>query len=267
MNKKIFLFLIFNLISIELVSSQDCNYENYNKRIELARKECDSENFKEANKLYKIAFDTTDFPFGTDLVNAFKVAEKTKDEIWMEQIAIKLAKGGVPLKYFKFYDKYKWYKTFHGQFPEYQNYFNENFDLEFRKTLINVAKLDTETNKHFHEWRTRKEEHSVDTLVAEMTNVSIEFQKMIAEFGFPTEKKIGYYFNKGAINELPTFTLFVHIYQRGELLYKERLNEFVCTGSLTTSQAKQLESTRGIGNSTGIVQEMEARSRKFRNNK
>ncbi len=50
----------------------------------------------------------------------------------------------------------------------------------------------------------RKQEHSIDTLVVEMTNVSIGFQKMIEKFGFPTEKKIGYYYNKGDINELPT---------------------------------------------------------------
>ncbi|MCZ8091639.1 hypothetical protein [Flavobacterium sp.] len=266
MNKKIFIILILNLIFIEFVSSQNCDYEDYYKSIELAKKECENENFKEASKLYKIAFENTDFPFGTDLRNAFKVAEKTKDEIWMEQIAIKLAKGGIPLKYFKFFDKYKWSTRFYEQFPEYEKYFNENFDLEFRKTLVNVAKLDTETNSRFHEWRTRKEEHSVDTLVTEMTNVSLEFQKMIEKFGFPTEKKIGYFYNKGNINELPTFVLFVHIYQRGELLYKERLNELVCNGSLTQSQSKQLESTRGFGNSTGIVQEMEARKKKFRKN-
>ena len=222
MNKKIFIILILNLISTEFVSSQNCDYEDYHKRIGLAKKECDNENFKEASKLYKIAFENTDFPFGTDLRNAFKVAEKTKDEIWMEQIAIKLAKGGIPLKYFKFFDKYKWYITFYEQFPQYQKYFNENFDLEFRKNLLDVAKLDTETNSRFHEWRTRKEEHSVDTLVAEMTNVLIGIQKMIEKFGFPTEKKVGYLYNKGNVNELPTFVLFVHNYQRGELIYKER---------------------------------------------
>lgn len=190
MNKKVFIILLFNLISIEFVFSQNCNYEDYHKRIELAKKECENENFKEASKLYKTAFENIDFPFGKDLRNAFKVAEKTKDEIWMEQIAIKLAKGGIPLKYFKFFDKYKWHKTFYEQFPQYQKYFNENFDLEFRKSLINLAKLDTETNSRFHEWRTRKEEHSLDTLVAEMTNISLGFQKMIEKFGFPTEKKL-----------------------------------------------------------------------------
>lgn len=182
MTKKIFIIFILNLISIEFVSSQNCNYEDYQKRIQLAKKECE----------------------------------------------------------------------------------NENFNLEFRKTLLNLAELDTETNSHFHQWRTRKEEHSVDTLVAEMTNISLEFQKMIEKFGFPIEKKIGYYYNKGDVNELPTFVLFVHIYQRGELVYKERLNELVCIGSLTTSQSKQLESTRGFGNSTGIVQEMEARKNNYR---
>ncbi len=266
MNTKIFIILILNLISIEFVSSQNCDYEDYHKSIELAKKEYENENFKEASKLYKIAFEKADFPFGTDLRNAFKVAEKTKDEIWMEQIAIKLAKGGIPLKYFKFFDKYKWSVTFYEQFPQYEKYFNENFDLEFREALINVAKLDTETNSHFHEWRTRKVEHSVDTLVAEMTNVSLGFQKIIEKFGFPTEKKIGYYYNKGDINELPTIVLLIHIYGRGELLYIEQLNELVCNGGLTTSQSKILESKRGLGNSTGIVQEMEAAKKKFRKN-
>ena len=266
MIKKVFILLLLNLISIEFVAAQNCDYEEYYKSIELARKEYANDNFKEASKLYKIAFESTDFPFGTDLCIAFKVAQKTKDEIWMEQIAIQLAKGGVPLKYFKFFTKYKWSKKFYAQFPQYEKYFNENFDLEFRKTLVDVAKLDKETNNRFHDWRTRKEAHSVDTLVAEMTNVSLGFQKMIEKFGFPTEQKIGYYYNKGDVNELPTFVLFTHIYQRGELLYKERLTELVCKGSLNQFQSKQLENTRGLGNSTGIVQEMKAREKKYRKN-
>lgn len=59
----------------------------------------------------------------------------------------------------------------------------------------------------------------------------------------------------------------MHIYQRGELLYKEKLNELVCIGTLTTSHSKQLETTRGLGDSKGIVQEMEARKEKYRKNK
>lgn len=266
MSKQLFLLFLLNFVFVGLAFSQNCDYEDYHKSIVLAKKEYENKNFKEANKLYKAAFGQTDFPFGKDLRNAFIVAEKTKDEIWMEQIAIQLAKGGIPMKFFKFSDKYKWYAKFQEQYPEYQKYFNENFDAEFRKNLINVAKLDTETNSRFHEWRTRKVEHSTDTLVTEMINVSLDFQKMIEKFGFPTEKKIGYYYDHGNINELPTFVLLVHIYQRGELLYKEQLNELACSGSLTSLQSKTLESIRGYGNSTGIVQEMEARKKKFRKN-
>lgn len=267
MNKKIFLFLVINLISVEFIFSQNCNYEDYHNRIELARKEYEKENFKESSKLYKIAFENIDFPFGNDLCNALKVAEKSNDKIWMEQLAIQLAKGGIPLKFFKHFENYKWHKTFCEQFPQYLKFFNENFQLKFRRNLLEIGKLDSETNSRFHEWRTRKVEHSTDTLVAEMTNVSIKFQKMIEKFGFPSEQKIGYYYNKGDVNELPTFVLFVHIYQRGELLYYEQLNELTCNGTLTYPQFKQLESIRGFGNSTGIVQEMEVRKKKFRKDK
>lgn len=266
MNKKKIILLLLILFSTINVSSQNCDYVDYHKSIELAKKEYKDENYKEASKLYKIAFEKTDFPFGTDLRNAFKVAEKTKDDIWMEQIAIKLAKGGIPLKYFKFHNKHKWYLTFYEQYPQYEIYFKENFNLEFRETLINVAKLDTETNNRYHEWRTRKEDHSFDTLVAEAKNVSLDFQKMIEKHGFPTEKKVGYYHNKGDVNELPTIVLLIHIYQRGELLFKEQLNELVCKGVLTTSQSKILETIRGFGNSNGIDQEMDARKKKYRKN-
>lgn len=260
---KIFLILIFCFISTNIVISQNCDYKEYNKNIELAQKECNLLNFKEASKTYKIAFESIDFPFGTDLRNAFKVAEKTKDEVWMEQIAIKLAKGGIPFKYFKFYNHFKWFKSFTKEFSQYKNYFNENFDHKFRKTLDSIAIIDFKTNNHFHEWRTKSKEHSIDSLVAEMTNVSLEFKKMIFKFGYPTEKKIGYYYNKGDINYLPTFVLFVHIYQRGELLFKENLIELICIGSLTNYQSNHLKNTFGLGNSTGIYQTMEACKKKY----
>ena len=266
MNNKKIIILILILLSTINVFSQNFDYVDYHKSIEEAKKEYNNENYKEANKLYKIAFEKTDFQFGTDLRNAFKVAEKTKDDIWMEQIAIKLAKGGIPLKYFKFCNQHKWYLEFYKNFPQYQKYFEENFNLEFRETLINVAKFDTEAVSRFHEWRTRKVEHSFDTIIAEAKNVSLNFQKMIEKFGFPTEKKVGYFYNKGSVNELPTFVLLIHIYQRGELLFKEQLNELVCNGVLITLQSKTLETIRGFGNSNGIEQEMEARKKKFRKN-
>lgn len=261
---KNFLILLLSLISFEFISAQNCQYQEYNKNIELAKKEYTNENFKEANKLFKVAFNTTDFPLGVDLRLALKVAQKTSDKIWMEQIAVSLAKGGIPLSFFKSFEDYKWYRTFYEQFSEYQKFYNENFNSEFRKSLLEIAKSDGEVNSRFHEWRTRKQEHTIEALVSDMTTVSADFQDMVKKFGFPTEKKIGYYYTKMDINELPTFVIIVHIYQRGELLYKEKLKEFTCNGSFTDSQYQQLQSIKGFGDSTGIAQEMEAR-RKNRN--
>lgn len=266
MTKKIFIIFILNFISIQLVSSQNCNYEDYYRRIELARKECRDENFKEANKLYKIAFDNIDFPLGTDLRIALKVAEETGDKIQMEKISVQLAKGGIPLKFFKKFESYKWYKTFYEQYPSYQKSFNDNFDLEFRKSLISLEKLDKDVNSHFHEWRTRKENHPIDTLVSQMKKVSVKFQRIVEKFGFPSEQKFGYYFRAGSVVELPTFVLLIHIYERGELLYIEQLNELACKGYITQSTADQLRNIRGLGNSTGIKQNMEACRQKFRGN-
>ncbi|MFH6991385.1 hypothetical protein [Flavobacterium sp. FlaQc-48] len=60
----------------QFVFAQNCNYENYPKQLNWLLREYANENFKEANKLLKIAFDTIDFPFGIDLRMAFKSCRK-----------------------------------------------------------------------------------------------------------------------------------------------------------------------------------------------
>jgi hypothetical protein len=265
MNNKIFLLFILNFIS-SVVSAQNCNYAEYNEHIELARKEFNQENFKEANKLYKVAFEKTDFPFGRDLQVALKVAKKTRDKIWMEQVAVRLAKGGIPLKFFRPFEDFKWYEGFREKFPEYQQYFNDNFDLEFRNNLFKISKLDKETNEHFHEWRTRKEEHSIDTLVAEMYIVSTAFQEMVNKFGFPSEKKIGYYYNKVEVDILPTSVLIRHIYQRGESIYLEQLKELACNGNLYFYDYEELQKVHKFLKTKSIEQTMEDFKKKHQKN-
>ncbi|WP_166924324.1 hypothetical protein [Flavobacterium poyangense] len=253
-----------NLLFANLVFSQECNYKKYNELVTLAKKENAVENFKEANTLFKLAFENTDFVFGTDLNIALKVADKTGDKIWMKQIAIKLAKGGIPLVFFKKFENHKWYKQFFENFPEYQEYYTSNFDSNLKTDLIDLEKFDKEINNHYHQWRTKEHDYSIDTLVSEMKTVSIRFQNIVEKYGFPTERKFGYYYTKKSIEELPTSIVLIHIYQRGELLYKDQLNELVCNGSLTPIFAEQLQNTKGFGNSTGIEQEMEVRKLKYR---
>ncbi|MFH6991386.1 hypothetical protein [Flavobacterium sp. FlaQc-48] len=96
---------------------------------------------------------------------------------------------------------------FYHQFPEYQKFFNDNFSLEFRKKLLEIEQSDSEINSRFHEWRTRKKDHPIDTLVSGKEKVSVDFQKMIEKFGFPAEKKVGYCYHKADI--IPTFVILV----------------------------------------------------------
>lgn len=264
MQKKILLLLLFNFFFGALAFSQKCDCEKYNTFIELAKKENAVKNYKEANKLFKQAFENTDFALGTDLNLALKVADQTEDKIWMEQIAIKLAKGGIPLLFFKKFENYKWYKQFNEQFPEYQKLYNANFDLKFKADLIDLEKFDKEINTHYHQWRTKEHDYAIEILVSEMKAVSLRFQNMVEKYGFPTERKVGYNYVRKNIEDLPTAILLTHIYQRGELLYKDQLKELVCNGNLSPGYAQQLQTVRGFGNSTGIEQEMEVRKLKYR---
>lgn len=266
MRKLKILILLLNLFSVEIVLSQNCNYQVYNNFIELANKEKLSGNLKEANKYFQLAFENTDFPFGNDLSYALETAVQTKDKVFMEKIAIKLAKGGIPKEFFEKFESYKWHKTFIIEFPNYQKYYFENFNQELKKSLIELERYDYTVNSHFHEWRTRKIEHSTDTLVSEFTKVSKKFQNIVEKFGFPSERNFGYYYNKKRVYELPTFVILTHIYQRGELLYIDKLNQLYCDGNLNYYQSNQLLTIRGFGNSSGIYQEMQARKNKFRKN-
>ena len=93
------------------LSAQECDYNDYFIQIALAKKDYNEQDFKEASNKFKNAFLMVDFPHGQDLSFALLIAKKTKDDVWMEEIAVQMAKGGVPLKYFKYYKKYSWYKT------------------------------------------------------------------------------------------------------------------------------------------------------------
>ena len=86
-------------------SAKECDYEEYYKIVRLAKDEYTKQNYKEANKIYKLAFSKTDFPLGHDLSFALVTANKTKDDLWAAIIARKLAEGGIPLRYFVKYKK------------------------------------------------------------------------------------------------------------------------------------------------------------------
>ena len=85
------------------------------------------------------------------------------------------------------------------------------------------------------------------------------FIELIKAYGFPSERRMGYYFQEGEVSDFPVLTILIHIYQRGNLLLNEHLPELVCDGALSKVEMAVLKDNRGFGNSTGIRDEMTIR--------
>lgn len=245
------------------VAGQHCEYAAYYEKIEPAREAFREKRHKDACALYAAAFQTTALPLGSDLYSAILSGEEVNGEEFLEQCCVLAAKSGIPFSFFRKFSKKKWFADFNAAFPEYAAHYQKNFNPELRKKMVALQKLDKQVNERFHEWRTRKADHPLDSLIVQMKQVSKEFQQLISAYGFPSEAKTGYYFAKGKIDMQPTLVLLIHIYQRGELLFKENLDELACRGTITPADAQTLEATRGHGNSTGIEQEMAARAMKY----
>lgn len=131
----IFTILLFTANSV----AQDCEFAEYFPLAKLAYKNYSDKNYEDAEKNLKLAFTKTDHPLGADLHLAFSVALKRKDTKWAEQIAIRLAKGGVPLRYFRYHKKYEWYDKFNADFETYSDYYKENYNQELRDNFFHYS--------------------------------------------------------------------------------------------------------------------------------
>lgn len=255
-----FLFLTFNL------SGQNCEYIEYNRLTDLAKSDCRKQDFKNARKNFELAFEQNVFPLGHDLSYALFAADKLKDDQWARQIAEKLAKGGIPLRYFGKFKKKKWYREFESDFQKYDEHFMKNFDLEMQNAFLDISKFDNDFVNKYHRWRERKIELPIQELIDGATKILTDFQNFNVEYGFPNELKMGYNYvrQKNRIEPFKVNVLMIHIYQMGTRLFKDKIHSFVCIGSLHTSFEKTIERIQGFGDSTGIEQEMKARFEKFR---
>lgn len=247
-------------------SGQNCEYVAYFRLTDLAIKECKKENFKEAKKNFKLAFEKTVFPQGHDLSYALFTANKLKDDQWSLQVAKKLAEGGIPLKYFAQFKKKKWYKEFQANFHKYDEHYKEHFDLDLKNRFLDIYQKDFERNQQYHEWREGKIELTLQELIDGATQVTSEFKEFIDEYGFPSEQKMGYNYVRriNRIEEYSSVTLLIHVFQIGDLTFKDRIDDFTCSGGIHSKYNKTLHEIRGFGNGTGIKQEMETRYTKYR---
>lgn len=246
--------------------AQDCEYAEYYPLFELATKNYSNKNYKEAEKNIKLAFEKIEFPLGTGLHLALLIAQKQKDSKWAEQISIKLAKGGVPLRYFRYLRKYDWHEKFKSDFEDYSTYYKENFKPELREKLISLINRDEEFNSRYHDWRTRKIELTLDELIEGASEILSDFKELTDQYGFPNEQLTGYKYvqRTDRIEYFHTDALIIHIYQRGVLIFGDKIHEIVCDGGLHPKYEETLRKIRGFGDSTGVEQEMIARYEKYR---
>lgn len=262
--KKEAITLLLILSTIISLIGQNCKYKYYNYWSGRAFIDYSENNVQEANKNFKTAFRKANFSFGCDLAMALEIALKTRDTIWSKTLSIELAKGGIPIEFFDSLKNMSWYTQFKSNYPQYQNSFKEEFDLELRKKIIQLRFQDSLFNENYHKWRRGEIEISLDKLIEGAKKVTNGFKNIIKEHGFPCEQKMGYYFKEGKVQQFPITIILIHIYQRGELLYRDRLGKIVCDGKLKPTAHTLLNGFKGFGDSTGVEQEMKIRYSKYR---
>ena len=248
------------------MSAQECEYEEYYRIIDFAKKDYSKQNFKEANEKFKIAFSKTDFPLGHDLSFALISAIKSKEINWAGTIAENMAKGGIPLRYFGKYKKEKWYKKFSSEFENHSTFYKDSLNPVLKDKLLSLLEKDRDFNNKYHEWRTRETEMTLQELINGANEILEEFIALTEAFGFPAERLMGYNYVRrlNRIEPFPIEALIVHIYQRGVLIFENEIPKIVCDGGLHPQWIETLKKIRGFGNSTGIEQEMKARYKQFR---
>jgi hypothetical protein len=261
--KYLIVLMLIPYINDFLFSQEGCKYESYFLSVNAAKYDLCCNKYESAKDKFKDAFERTEFAFGTDLREALKTARELKDTCWAEMLAIKLAKGGIPLNYFKDFENYKWFVHFISEFRVYENYHKSNFDLKLRHKLLSLRTEDSIFNESYHNWRKGEIEMTLDELIEGATKISDSFKLILTEYGFPCEQKMGYYYNNDSIDSFPYKILMIHIYQRGELLLYDQLTHLICEGRLRDYDS-DLSNWRGYGDSTGIMQEMKIRYEKIK---
>ncbi|MCB0618115.1 MAG: hypothetical protein KDC41_05270 [Saprospiraceae bacterium] len=262
--KNLLLPITVIILSMMGLSGQDCQYEKYFYWTSMAQIDFSEGDFEEARREFRIAFSTTEFPLGADLGVALETAIRTRDTTWAEELSIALAKGGIPLIYFDSLRNYPWYEHFAADFDQYDHFYETQYNLELRVRFMELVLADSLFNEDYHSWRKGEREMTLEELIAGAKGISTGLQVLIDAYGFPCEQKMGYLFKEGQVRPFPLVILLIHIYQRGELFYKDRLDRIICDGKLKPTDRAILNGARGFGDSSGVEQEMQIRYNKYR---
>jgi len=249
---------------ILVINAQECEYGDYYYWTDKAFVNYYDEDYQEAKEQFKKALELVSFPLGPDLHKALDCAIKTNDKLFAQRLSIMLAKGGVPLEYFNKVSNYPWYKTFLNSYKSYKEEYELEFDKGAKENIIHLRHIDSTFNVKYHSWRSREIELTVSELTTGAQMVVDGFKDHVTKYGFPGDKNLGYYYKDGVIKVYPIQILLTHIYQRGELVYLDELNQISCDGLMSERNIAWIKSNRGFGNSTGVRQEMKVRYNRYR---
>lgn len=268
MKKNILLILTVLIFTAKLIA-QDCEYAAYYPLVELASKNYSDKDYQEAEKNFKIAFTKTEFVPGKDLHMALVVANKNKDVDWAKQIAIQLAKGGVPLSYFRYYKKSEWYDQLKANYKTYSDYYYENFKPELRKEFELLIEKDKIFTRKTMDWYYGTIEVSSESAIQDANEIFYKLKRLTETYGFPSEKNMGYNYVKrlNKIQRYSTLALLIHIYKYGERIYETEISSFICNGILPPNSKQTLKQSMGFGNSKGIEHEMRIREGMYNDKK
>jgi hypothetical protein len=262
-------FLIFMLCMLVKLSAQECVYFEYNQMVESANKYYADKNYKQSQSNLKLAFSKTSFPLGKDLELSINVAEKLNDSDWIKELSITLAKGGVPVRYFQKFKKHAWFDRFISDFPKYEAHYYSNYNSNLRENFNKLIDRDAKFTEKLINWHYGKIKMTAEEAYQEAHEIYSEFMEMNKKNGLPSEQIMGYNYVRhlNKIQEYKTGILISNIYKRGELIFQDKIKDFVCNGFLHPNFENFIMISRGYGDSTGIKQEMNVRYNLYNQNK
>lgn len=260
-----FSLALFIFCSQQLLG-QDCIYAKYDSLVNIARKNFKDKKSEKGKAHFQLAFETFAFPRGEDLNFALYKAREIKDDGWANELAEKLSKGGVPKRFFFQFKKEKWYSSFSQNFEDYSKFYQDNFNHDLRQKLLQLLDKDNNRVDRYHKWRTREIEMSLDNLIKEAKEVVVDFEKIIAKYGFPSEKMVGYKYVRrtNKVENYEVSALMIHMYQSGVRLFENSIPELMCLGVLPVNFENNIKKIHGLSDCVGLENEMKARYETFR---
>lgn len=214
---------------------------------------------KKSNEVFKAAIHKVDFAMGKDLEEALIVALKVNDETFAEEIVIKLLKGGIPLSYFqkdKEITALKGWQEIKNNYPAYQAYHKANFNANLRKAVFELRTIDSIATEKSIQFGEGKIDLTVNELIHDAKNVYNKWTAIVAQYGFPAEKKMGYYFKNGKISNYPGSC--INIISRGKQVIKDDFTyeSLVCMGYMSESEYNLMSQIGSLGRTEGIEETM-----------